>query len=206
MPWCGCVTLACGDVSFSFFEPEPHLPPSFSFLSAKPLHSLRSLRSLGVKQCGIFLHFLNTQCCCFIALLSFSIELMMSFGESMDERRHAVTFWLTNVLLVSLCILMMGTWISSKHNTLARQDDDSERRRKQRRGTKNWILLSAYFCPYGPLPESLRQSLRKTVRKPGKLQSRSKLWPIRFRKYLFFGDIGWPTKRLTRVKMKKLLS
>ena len=71
----------------------------------------------------------------------------MSFGESMDERRHAVTFWLTNVLLVSLCILMMGTWISSKHNTLARQDDDSERKRKQRIGTKNWILLSRLLLP-----------------------------------------------------------
>jgi len=97
-----------------------------------------------VKQCGILLHFLNTQACCFIALLPYSIELMMSYDETDEQRRHSVIFWLCNVLLVSLTILLMGAWIFSKHHSLPR--DEAER--PKRSATKKWTVGSGYLLPF----------------------------------------------------------
>lgn len=73
-----------------------------------------------LKQSGPLLHFLNTQTCCLIALLPYSIELMMSYNEVADQRRQAVIFWLSNVLCVSLLILSMGFAIFHNSNTLER--------------------------------------------------------------------------------------
>lgn len=97
-----------------------------------------------VKQCGILLHFLNTQCCCFIALLPYSIELMMSYDESDEQRRHAVIFWLCNVLLISLNILAMGAYIMSSYHTLPRDSDEHPKKSS----TKKWKLRSGFLLPF----------------------------------------------------------
>ena len=108
-----------------------------------PLHSMWKY----VTQSGMILHALNTQCLCFIALMSYSIELMMSFDEDDEQRRHAVTFWLSNVLLISLCILTMGAGIFSKYNTLPRD----EKERLNKRTTRKWTFVSGLLLPFWTL-------------------------------------------------------
>ena len=100
-----------------------------------------------VTQSGMILQALNTQCLCFIALMSYSIELMMSFDEDDEQRRHAVTFWLSNVLMISLCILIMGAGIFSKYNTLPR--DEKERLNKT--STRKWTFVSGLLLPFWTL-------------------------------------------------------
>jgi uncharacterized membrane protein len=102
-----------------------------------------------VKQCGIVLHFLNTQVCAFIALLPFSIELMMNYTDTSenresDERRHAVIFWLANVLFISVLIFCLGALILSKYHSLPRASDE----KFQKRATRVWLLLSGLLLPF----------------------------------------------------------
>jgi len=95
-------------------------------------------------QSGPLLHFINTQCCCVIALLPYSIELMMSYDELPDQRRQAVIFWLCNVLLISICILSMGFAAFHKSNTLQR--DETQLITKQ--ATKRWAFVSGLMLPF----------------------------------------------------------